>query len=55
MIKHGIIGDFEDVILQILERLDANNLLMCLGIAEDKVAEAHVFLHNQAQIKAHLL
>ena len=55
MIKHGIIGDFKDVILQILERLDANNLLMCLGIAEDKVSEAHVFLHNQAQIKAHLL
>ena len=55
MVKHGVVGYLEDVVLQILEGVDAGNLLMRLGVAEDKVTEAHVLLHQLAQVHAQLL
>ena len=35
--------------------MDAGNLLMRLGVAEDKVTEPHVLLHQLAQVHAQLL
>ena len=53
--EHRVVRDVEDVVLQLFERPNACNLLTCLGVAKDKVAEAHVFFHQVAQVKTHLL
>ena len=52
MIEHGIARDLEDIVLQLLQGMDAHNLLMGLRVAEDEVAEAHVLLHEMAQVNA---
>ena len=55
MIEHRIVGDVEDVILQLLETADAHDFLVGFRIAEDEIAEAHVLLHQATEIYTHLL
>ena len=55
MIEHRIVGDVEDVILQLLQTADAHDFLVGFRIAEDEIAEAHVLLHQATEIHTHLL
>ena len=47
-------GNLEDIVLQVLQRGDAGNLLVGVRVAEDEVAEAHVLLHQVVQVDVHL-
>ena len=51
MIEHGVGRDLEDIVLQLLERADACNLLVRLRVAEDEVAETHVFLQEVTKLQ----
>ena len=55
MIEHRVVGNLEDVVLQLLQRVDAHYLRLCLRVAEDEVAEAEVFLEHLMQVERHLL
>ncbi len=55
MIEHRIVGDVEDVVLQLLQTADAHDFLVGLGIAEDEIAKAHVLLHQATEVHTHLL
>ena len=50
MIEHRVVWNLEDVVLQFLQRVYAHYLSLCLGVAEDEVAESHVFFHNGTQV-----
>ena len=55
MIEHRVVGNLEDVVLQLLEVMDAGYLLARGGVAEDEVSETHVLLHETPQVDVHLL
>ena len=55
VIEHRIVGDGEDIVLQLLERTDAHNLTPCGGVSEYKIAKAHVLFHEIAQVDVHRL
>ena len=55
MIEHRIVRDVEDIILQLLQTMDAHDFLVGFRIAEDEIAEAHVLLHQATEIHTHLL
>ena len=55
MIEHRIVGDVEDVILQLLQTADAHDFLVGFRVTEDEIAEAHVLLHQATEIHTHLL
>ena len=53
--EHRVVGDVENVVLQLFKRGDACHLLTRFGVAEDEIAKAHVFFHEVAQVDVHLL
>ena len=55
MIEHRIVGDVEDIILQLLQASDAHDFLVGFRISEDEIAKPHVLLHQTAQVHTHLL
>ena len=55
VIEHRVARNLEDVVLQLLQRGNTGYLFLGRGIAEDKVAKAHVLLYQLAQIDIHLL
>ena len=55
MIEHGVAWDLEDVVLQFFQAADAHHLLVCPGITEDEISEAHVLFEQVAEVHAHLL
>ena len=55
MIKHRVARNLEDIVLKFLQRRDASYLFLGIRIAEDEIAEAHVFLYQLAQVDIHLL
>ena len=55
MIEHGVARNLEDIVLKFLQRRDASYLFLGIRIAEDEIAEAHVFLYQLAQVDIHLL
>ena len=55
MVEHGVIGNLEDIVLQLLEALDAHDFLFGGGVTEDEVTESHVFLEQASEVYAHLL
>ena len=55
MIEHRVVGNREDMILQLLQTADAHDFLVRLWVTEDEVAESHVLLHQLAEIDTHLL
>ena len=48
VVEHRVVGYLEDVVLQLFERAHPRHFLVGLGVAEDKVAESHVFFHETA-------
>ena len=55
MVEHRVVGDAEDIVLQLLQTADAHDLIMGLRVAEDEVAETQVLLHQLPEVYAHLL
>ena len=55
VVEHRVVGNLEDVVLQLLQRRHAGNLLTGHRVAEDEVAKAHVLLDERAQVDIHLL
>ena len=55
VIEHRVVRYLEDVVLQLLQRAHAHHFLVRLRVAEYEVAEAHVLLHESAQVEVHLL
>ena len=55
MVLERLGRNVEDVVLQLLQRLDAENLFVGSGVAEYEVAKAHVFLNHLAQVNIELL
>ena len=55
VIKHRVVRNIENIILQFLQTADTHDLLMSLRISENEIAKAHMFLHQTAQIYTHLL
>ena len=51
--QHRLAGYLEDVVLQLLEVAHPHDFLVGLGVAEDEVAEAHVVLHDLAEVTGH--
>ena len=55
VVEHAVVGNVEDVVLQLLEVSHAHHLLVGGGVAEDEVAEAEVLGQDVAQVDVHLL
>ena len=55
VIEHRVVRNGEDIILQFLQVPHPHDLVMCLGIAEDEITEAHVHGQEVPQIDVHLL
>ena len=55
MVEHRVVGNLEDIVLQFLQRSHTTHLFMGLRIAEDEVAESHVFFYHLSQVNIHLL
>lgn len=55
VVEHGIARYFEDVVLQLLQIVDAHHFRLRLRVAEDEVAKTHVLFEDMAQIDADLL
>lgn len=55
MIKHGVVGDLEDIVLQLLQTVDTQYLLMRLRVAEYEVAKSHMFLQYMLEFHTHSL
>ncbi len=55
MVKHGVVGNGEDIILQLLEVTYAHYLFLGLRVAEHEVAKAHVVSEEVTQVYIHLL
>ena len=53
--EHRVVGDVENVVLQLFKRGDACHLFVRFGVAEDEIAKAHVLFHEVAQVDTHLL
>ena len=53
VVEHRVVRYLEDVVLQLLQIAHTQHLCMCLRIAEDEISEAHVLLHNVAQVDTH--
>ena len=51
VVKHRVGRDLEDIVLQLLQCTDTCYLLVCLWVAEDKVAEAHVLFQEVAEFQ----
>ena len=54
VIQHRVVWYFKNVVLQFLQRSNTCHLFLGLWVAEDKVAESHVFLHQVVQVNVHL-
>ena len=50
-----VVGNLEDVVLQVFERRDTHHLLLRHRVTENEVSEAHVLLQQMAQVHIHLL
>ena len=50
VVEHGVVGNLEHVVLQLLQRMDAHDGLLRLWVAEDEIAESHVVLQGLAQV-----
>ena len=55
MIEHGVARNGEDMVLQFFQRAHSQYHLVRLWVAEEEVAEAHVFFQFFTQIYAYLL
>ncbi len=55
VVEHRVVGNLENVVLQLLQTPYAHYLPVGLWVTEDEVAEAHVLLHDVAQVDAHRL
>ena len=55
VVEHGIARYIEDVVLQLLQIVDAHHFRLRLRVAEDEVAKTHVLFEDMAQIDADLL
>ena len=53
--EHRVVGDVENVVLQLFERANAGHLFARFGVAKDEIAKAHVLFHVVAQVDTHLL
>ena len=48
VVEHRVVGYLEDIVLQLLQAMYAQDGLVGRGVAEDEVAKAHVALHEPA-------
>ena len=55
MIEHRVVGNREDIVLQLLQVSYAHDFLLGLRVAEDEVAEAEMLCQQVAQVNIHLL
>ena len=53
MVKHRLIRDLENIVLQLLQVMDPHDLLMRLWVTEDEIPEPHVLLQDMAEIDVH--
>ena len=55
VVEHGVVGNLEDVVLQLFQRVNAHHLFVCLWVAENEVAKSHMPFHKVAEVNVHLL
>ena len=55
MIQHRVVRNFEDVVLQFLQRVNSHHLISGFRVTKDEVAKSHVFLHEVSEVDVHFL
>ena len=54
VVEHRVVWNLKDIILQLFQRRHTRHLFLRLRISEDKVAKAHVLLHQVVEVDVHL-